>query len=158
VKEHDKAAAVESQKLSQEGPKQKNESEAASIAAYTRGDYKAAADGFTILAEQGESESQSFLGVMYEHGTGVPKDEQQASIWYRKAADQGNPRGQSNLGVMYANGSGVPKDEQQAYFWWLLSSAQGVAESVKNWDIIEQQLTPQQRANAQARARDWKPE
>jgi len=31
-----------------------------------------------------------FLGTLYEDGDGVPKDRQQARLWYRKAADAGH--------------------------------------------------------------------
>lgn len=58
---------------------------------------------------------------------------------------------------MYANGIGVPKDEETAYFWFLLSSAQGEEIAVRNRDKIEKDLTPKQRANAQAAAHVWKP-
>ena len=108
-------------------------------------------------AEQGHAAAQRSLGVMYANGRGVPKDDQQAVAWSRKAAEQGNAAAQSNLGLMYAIGTGVPKDDQQAYFWWLLSSAQGYEQARKNRDILESRLTPNQRAAAQAQARDWKP-
>ena len=75
----------------------------------------------------------------------------------RKAAEQGDDRAQYNLGVMYANGNGVPKDVQQAYFWWLLSSAQDHPVAVKNRELMAERLTPAQRAEAQTKARDWKP-
>jgi TPR repeat protein len=107
-------------------------------------------------AEQGNAMAQSNLGVMYDEGTGVPKNYQQAVSWYRKAAEQGNAVAQSNLGLMYFEGIGVPKDYETAYFWWLLSSAQANEDATKNRDIVEEKLTPTQRANAQAAARIWK--
>jgi S1-C subfamily serine protease len=58
---------------------------------------------------------------------------------------------------MYEQGLGVPKDEQQAYFWWLLAAAQGNAEAPEFRDRIARRLTAQQRAAAQARARQWRP-
>lgn len=41
--------------------------------------------------------AQKNLGVMYEFGKGVTKDETQAVAWYRKAAEQGNTDAQANL-------------------------------------------------------------
>ncbi len=108
-------------------------------------------------AEQGNASAQFSLGFMYEDGQGVPKDEQQAVAWYRKAAEQGHAGAQESLGVMYDNGQGVPKDEQSAYFWLLLASTQGNQHHVKNRDIVERRLSPEQRATAQASARNWKP-
>jgi TPR repeat protein len=87
----------------------------------------------------------------------VPRSDAQAAHWYRLAAEQGYARAQFNLGLMHEDGRGGPKNEQQAYFWWLLAAAQGKAEAARNRDRIEPQLTAQQRAAAQAQARDWRP-
>src|SRR5208283_752417 len=71
-----------------------------------------AAQDFSDLkskAERGDAHSQVNLGVMYEHGKGVPQDYSEALKWYRKAAEQGNAIGQAYLGVMYDQGKGVPQ-------------------------------------------------
>jgi TPR repeat protein len=129
-----------------------------SLAAYARKDYRTAFAGYKKLAEQGHADAQYILGGLYADGRGgVPNDDQQAVVWYRKSAEQGFTMAQYDLGEMYNKGRGVPKDEELAYFWWLLSSAQGHDAAVKNRDIVGQRLTPQQRANAQAAARVWKP-
>lgn len=72
-------------------------------------------------------------------------------------ADQGYARAQFNLGVMHAKGEGVPKDDQQTYVWLLLASVGGDAAAIKCRDWVETRLTPQQRAAAQADARNWRP-
>ncbi len=108
-------------------------------------------------AEQGRADAQFNLGLMYDMGQGVPKDDQQAMSWYRKAAEQGRADAQFNLGLMYSTGQGVPKDDQLAYFWWLLASVRGDTDAVKARDRVESRITPEQRAAAQAKARDWKP-
>ena len=77
--------------------------------------------------------------------------------WYRKAADQGYANAQHNLGGMYRYGIGVIKDEQTAYMWYLLASAKGNENARANIDIIEKQLTSEQRATVQRMAREWKP-
>ena len=43
-----------------------------------------------IEAEKGNAPAQFNLGLMYDNGRGVPKDEAEAVKWYRKAADQGD--------------------------------------------------------------------
>ncbi len=58
--------------------------------AYDRGDYDTALKEFRPLAEQGHTEAQWSLGVMYERGRGVPKDYVQAYRWYTLAASQGD--------------------------------------------------------------------
>jgi len=42
------------------------------------------------LAEKGDAIAQYNLGVMYDEGKGVEKDEKEAVKWYRKAAEQGD--------------------------------------------------------------------
>ena len=64
-------------------------------------------------------------GRMYYNGQGLPKDDQQAVAWYRKAAEQGHALEQYLLGNMYAFGNGVPKDEQEAAAWYRKAAEQG---------------------------------
>jgi TPR repeat protein len=56
-------------------------------AAFGRGDYAEAVKWFQKAANQGNAIGQSSLGVMYQHGKGVPQDYAEAAKWYRKAAD-----------------------------------------------------------------------
>ena len=53
---------------------------------------------FRPPAEQGHAAAQNNLGNMYANGWGVPEDDRQAVLWYRKAAEQGDARAQFNLG------------------------------------------------------------
>lgn len=78
-------------------------------------------------AVQGNAAAQAELGVRYQIGKGVPKDEEQAVKWYRKAAEQGNALGQNNLGSMYALGRGVPQSDSEALKWIRKSAEQGEA-------------------------------
>ncbi len=112
---------------------------------------------FRKAAEQGNADAQFNLGVIYADGRGVPKDEQQAVVWFRKAAEQGNAGAQYNLGLMYALGEGVPTDDQSAYFWLLLASTQGHQNSARLRTMVARGLSPDQRAAAQAAARNWQP-
>jgi len=57
-------------------------------AAYLRGDYAAALKEWRPLAEQGYSDAQFNLGVMYAKGEGVRKDYPEAAKWFRRAAEQ----------------------------------------------------------------------
>ncbi len=129
---------------------------------YTNGqgvpkDEQQAVAWYMKAAEQGDADAQSNLGAMYANGRGVPKDDQQAVVWRRKAAEQGNAIGQAALGAMFDDGRGVPKDEQSAYFWYLLASAQGNQNAASLRDFVERRLSPEQRAAAQASARNWQP-
>ena len=52
-------------------------------------------------AELGSPIAQLKLARAYEHGDGVPQDDQIAAEWYRKAAEQGNAEAQNSLAEMY---------------------------------------------------------
>ena len=108
-------------------------------------------------AEQGHAGTQAVLGSMFAEGRGVLKDDRQAAFWFNKAAEQGDVTGQFELGARFALGQGVPRDDQLAYFWSLLASVEGRADAARNRDFIERRLTAEQRAAAQAAAREWKP-
>ncbi len=74
----------------------------------------------------------------------------------RPLAEQGHAKAQSNLGGMYALGKGVPQDYTEAVKWFRLAAANGVKEAVNNRDILEKHMTPDQLAEAQKLAREWK--
>ena len=46
---------------------------ATGLAAYERGDYKTAFEEFKRLAQQGYAGAQTTLGIMSDHGLGVPQ-------------------------------------------------------------------------------------
>ncbi|MDA7916026.1 sel1 repeat family protein, partial [Verrucomicrobia bacterium] len=60
-------------------------------------------------------------------------------------------------GFMYDNGYGVIKNGTTAYMWNLLAGAQGNETARKNIPKIEKRLTPEQRAEGQRLAGEWKP-
>ena len=125
--------------------------------AYGRGDYATKLQKLRPLAEQGDANAQYDLGVMYRTGEGVLQDDTEAVRWYRLAAEQGDAGAQNNLALMYFNGRGVPKDYVQARMWATLATAQGNEQARKAVDLLDEMLTPAQRADAQRLAREWKP-
>ena len=58
-------------------------------AALESGDYSVAVSEFLPLADQGHSDSQYNLGIMYGNGRGVPQDDVFAYAWLNLAAAQG---------------------------------------------------------------------
>ncbi len=115
----------------------------------------------SALAEQGDASAQILLGVMYANGEGVPQDYAEAARWYRLAADQGLAAAQLNLGVKYRNGEGTPQDFVEAHMWANLAASQLSGEdrdlAVRHRDGLAAQMTPDQIAEAQRRAREWTP-
>ncbi len=93
--------------------------------AYLRGNFAAALEFWSPLAEQGHAEAQNMLGYMYRFGEGVEPDYSMARKWYRLAADQGNPTAQNNLGVMYRLGLGGDQDFKEAFYWFHRAADQG---------------------------------
>lgn len=65
------------------------------------------------------------LGVLYEKGWGVAKDEAQAIAWYRTAAEQGLAQAQFNLGNMLRSGRGIPRNDIEALTWLRRAAEQG---------------------------------
>jgi TPR repeat protein len=100
--------------------------------AYEAGDYATALKEFRPLAEQGNSDAQFNLGLMYDQGEGVPENDAEAVKWYRLAAEQGHEEAQTNLGWMYAHGEGVPENDAEAVKWYRLAAEQGDAEAQNN--------------------------
>ena len=128
----------------------------AGVDAFGRGDYETALAEFRALADQGNATAQYNLGQRYRKGQGVPQDDHEAGKWFRRAADQGMALAQNNLALMYYRGQGVPQDYVLAHMWANLAASQGGEARVEKRDAIATFMTPQQLAEAQQLAREWK--
>jgi len=78
-------------------------------------------------AEQGHSQAQYHLGLMYKFGLGVKQNYTQMATWTRKSAEQGNAMAQAHLAGMYFVGQGVPKNYKESAKWYLKAAEQGDA-------------------------------
>ncbi len=119
-----------------------------------------AAEWYRKAADQGLPEAEAELGNSYLEGQGVPRDPPEGVNWTRRAAEQGFARAQNTLGLCYAKGTGVSKDYVQAYRWLNLAAAQGGAladDARVSLAAAERYLTPEQVAEAQRLAREFKP-
>ena len=125
-------------------------------AAYDRQDYAEAVRLCRPLAEHGDARAQTSLGGMYYNGQRVKQDYAEAAKWARKAAEQGYAPAQADLGVIYWNGQGVPQDAVLAYMWLNLAAAQE-PDAVRERDVAASQMTPDEIAEAQRLASEWKP-
>ena len=79
------------------------------------------------IREQGDAEAQFNLGMVYQHGNGVPQDSKTAVKWHTLAAEQGHAGAQVNLGQMYYNGDGVTLNYKTALKWYGLAAEKGNA-------------------------------
>ncbi|MCH7944105.1 MAG: transglycosylase SLT domain-containing protein [Proteobacteria bacterium] len=59
------------------------------LAAYELDDYETALKEFALLAHRGLAKAQHNLGLMYQNGHGLKRDDAKAVQWYRRAARQG---------------------------------------------------------------------
>jgi uncharacterized protein len=136
---------------------------------YARGrgvplDEAEAGNWFRSAADRGNASAQLTLGNMYAEGRGVPQDYAEAAKWYRAAAEQGDPQAQYNLGLSYAKGEGVSQDNVSAHVWFNIaasrfagSDATGRNLAISNRDVVAKEMTSEEIAEAQKRARSWKP-
>jgi uncharacterized protein len=113
---------------------------------------------YRLAAEQGNAHAQDALGFAYQNGVGVQRDHGEAAKWFRKAADQGNIDAQFNIAEMYELGTGVPQDYVLAYMWFTLVASRGSRPyAIRGRGRVAQQMTPDQIAQAEKLAREWKP-
>lgn len=106
------------------------------VASFQRGDFATALMQLLPLADQGNTNAQYVLGMMYDDGLGVPPDSREAVRWYTKAAEEGNAWAQYNLGAKYTAGNGVPLSYQEAAKWTAKAAAQGHAGAERSLGVM----------------------
>jgi uncharacterized protein len=119
-------------------------------------DYAEAARLFIMAAQQGNPYAQANLGYMFELGEGVPQDYGQAVKWYLKSAEQGNKQAQFSLGRLFEKGQGVPQSDVVALMFYTLAASGGESRAIADRDRLTVWLPPDQVAEAQRRAGDFK--
>jgi len=77
--------------------------------------------------KEGATKAQYRLGVRYERGLGVERNEAEAIRWLTRAADDGHAGAQQHLGQMYAEGRGVVQDYGMAMRWYRMAALHGNA-------------------------------
>lgn len=130
----------------------------AGLDAYQKGDYVGAAKEWRPLADEGSAAAQLNMGLLYLDGHGVPQDNAEAVMWFRRAAEQDNTEAQHELGALYGAGRGVKRDYVQAYKWMNLCAAKGNAGCATQRDLIAKKLKPAQIAEAQHLSTEFKPQ
>lgn len=123
----------------------------------TARDYSQALKWYRLAAMQGHPYARFNLGVMYATGQGVSQDYREAEKWVRLAAEQGLPVAQFNLGMMYLKGDGVRRDEVKAYRWLSLAATQGDSQASSVLNRVEEDLSPEQIAEARRFIDAWTP-
>src|SRR6516162_4181739 len=133
--------------------------------AFQKTDYAKALRLARPLADAGDPRAEAVLGSAFYRGRGVPQNDSEAARWYRRAAEQGDAQAQYNLGLAYARGEGVTQNPVEAHMWFNLAAARFPANdtrnrtaAVKNRDTVASEMSSEQLAEAQKRAREWTPQ
>ena len=123
-------------------------------------DLSAAAYWFEKAATGNNPSAQYNLGIFYQFGKGVPKDLSKAAQWLLRAADNGHGKAQNNLSTFFYTGVGVKQDLAEAWKWLSLAAASlkgaGQAMALKNRAAIEEEMSPEQMADAKRRTLVWR--
>ncbi len=119
--------------------------------------YTEAVKWFNMAASRNFADSHFNLAYCYERGLGVPQNRVAAIAHFRKAAERGHPSAQYSLGVAYYDGKGIESDFVEAYKWWNLAAVGGIVEASSSREILAGLMTPQQIADAQRLASEFKP-
>ena len=135
---------------------------AAGSRAYAAQNYVLSAEIFGRLAEQGDPRAQTYLGVMYLRGQGVPQNFDAAAFWLHLASETGLPEAQYFLGLMYDKGQGVAQDFVVAHAWLNLAVAHAEPRIRNRWVLIRNavasKMSEAQLAEARRLAYTWRPE
>ena len=95
------------------------------------------------------------MGLCYERGLGVPKNEVLAAKWFSKAAEGGNSSAQYELGDCYRLSKGVGTDLSKAYFWYNLAAASGNDDAHEARDAVARRLTEGDIRQAQRQSEEF---
>ena len=130
--------------------------------AYDRQNYLLAEQIFMPLAEQWDPRAQTYIGVMYLRGQGVPQNFLVAAYWLHLAAGAGFPEAQYFLGLMYDKGQGVPQDFVMAHAWLNLAVAHAGPRARVHWvlmrDAVGSKMSEAQLWEARKLAYEWRPD
>ena len=122
-----------------------------------------AVDYYLRASELGNTTAMSNLAAMYQLGLGVTKDADKAFQLYMQAAELLDPSAMTNLGVFYVTGRKEAPALVTAYMWLLLGNhySKQVNDqrvelaSGRGIEMLNNQMTKTQIAEAKALARDW---
>ena len=131
------------------------------VSAFDHQNYVLASQIFIPFAERGDPAAQTYLGIMFETGRGVPQNYTEAAMWYRRAAEQGDSLAQYSLGLLYDRGFGVPQDVVEASKWLNLAAAAAPPRArearMRIRDAVTTKMTRGEIARSRLRALEWAP-
>jgi Sel1 repeat len=132
---------------------------------YYRGDppfqinYKKAYDYWSKAANNNYALAANMLGIMYEDGKGVVKNDTKAVVCYTHSASLKNFDGSMNLSRKYWSGEGIVQDHTVAYALNVVAAPQDSARAYStqiNRSKLEKWLTPIEIEEAKKLAKELK--
>ena len=102
-------------------------------------DYDNAIKWLLKAADLNEREAQRKLGILYNRGDGVAKNQKVAFDWFEKASFNGDHIAMFNMATMYEFGNGISKNEEKAILWYKKSASLGNKQAAENLKILEDQ-------------------
>ena len=109
------------------------------IAAFEAKEFRRALQLLEPLAQNGDAEAQFRLGVMFQNGLGVVRDEKRGFYWMRLSADQDHGLAQHGLGIMYLYGEGVAQNDAEALRCFERGASQGLLGSLTSLAMMYDQ-------------------
>jgi TPR repeat protein len=135
------------------------------------------------MASRGNGKAAFIVGGCYEEGRSVPADMKEAERWFTIAAQRGEHYGilsldwiakfrehmsaakrgeksdQAYVGEAYERGKGIRKDQVEAQKWFILAgdACAGLECAPDHRKDLVAVLTPSQEADAEGRAKSWRP-
>jgi len=88
-------------------------------------------------AKRGDARAQFDLGMMYQKGDGVSKNEQLAFNYFHKAARNNSVEAKFQMGLNFAKGRGVRKQAQLAKYWFKLAAKAGHPQAMAHLASLE---------------------
>lgn len=106
---------------------------------------------FHSAAENGHGRAQMAMAAAYASGRGIARNPDEALKWLSRAAESNIPDAQFSLGNVLSASTDSRESLADAYYWYRIADANGVANASERADQIAAQLTPEERAGANAR-------
>lgn len=120
-------------------------------------DAKVAYGFYDKAAKAGHTGARNMAAVLLRSGNGIDKDAAKAADYFEKGAAAGNPVALFSLAEMLEKGEGRAADPVSAHLYYNLANERSHPAARAALDRLGATLTAEQIAQAQTRARNWKP-
>jgi len=126
---------------------------------FGRIDYEESLEWLRKSAAQGLPDAQFALAQMYEDGHGVPRSDERAAYWYRRAADHfsdvsGVFQAETQLAYMYRDGR-LTGNKVEAFKWLAIVGAAVDPPTDEDANEVSQSMTQAQVAEARHEVDEW---